>query len=111
MGVIEKVDFGYYYLQPGDNANKVARKLYGDPHKSTVLLSVNDTDWDYAESIIVPNKKGRITHWEHGDSPHKVIARLFPNQPISIYMQPFFTWNGGADRKILPGELVFVPER
>jgi hypothetical protein len=111
MGDIEMIDFGYYYLQPGDNATKVARKVYGDPHKASVLLNVNDTDWDYVEQVVVPNKKGRITKWQEVDSPHKVIARLFPEQPVSIYMQPFFIWNGGVDRKILPGEVVFVPER
>lgn len=108
---VTPVEYGSYLLNPDDDATSVARRLYGDPHKSVVLLKANPGDWDDYERIVAPNKKGRITKWQEGDSPQKVIERSFPGQPVHIYMTPFFIWNGGQDAYLRPGDTVFVPER
>ncbi len=109
--VVTKVTYGLYFLNDEDNATTVARKVYGDPHKASDITRANPGDWDDKERVYVPNKKGRVTMVEDGEGVQSVIRRMFPDQPESIYLQPFFKWNGGEDFPPGPGELVFVPER
>lgn len=109
---VTPVTEGYYLLNPGDTAQKVARRLYGDVHKSNVLLQANPEDWNYLERIVVPNKKGRITTLlSSQEKPASVIKRMFPNQPVHLYTTSFLIWNGGERNFLREGELVFVPER
>lgn len=111
MSDVSLLDYGLYLLNSGDTASSVARRVYGDVHKGSVLLGANDGSWEDLEHVKVPNKKGRCTTVRDGDSVQLLIERMFPNQPVSIYMQPFFMWNGGDQMKLLPGDVVFVPER
>ena len=112
MSEVHKLDYGLYLLNDGETAQAVARRVYGgDVHKSNLLLIENGPDWSELERIKVPNKKGRVTELLDGESTEQLIHRLFPNQPTSIYRQPFYLWNGGVDMKLYPGDLVYVPER
>lgn len=111
MSDVTQVDYGLYLLNSGDTASSVARRVYGDVHKATVVLAANDGPWEDLEHVVVPNKKGRCTTVQGGESPQQLIERMFPNQPVSIYLAPFFMWNGGEYMKLLPGDVVFVPER
>jgi hypothetical protein len=106
-----KVDEGLYLLCPDDTPSSVARRLYGDVHKVSVLLTANPENWDDLDRIVVPNKKGRVTSLHANESPHDVIRRMFPEQPYSIYLQPYFIWNGGEFAYLGEGDVVFVPER
>lgn len=109
--MIEHVNDGLYLLNPGDDAQRVARRVYGDVHKSNVLLQANPVDWDTLERIVVPNKKGRVTTLQAGETPKAVVARMFPNQMPHLYMLQYSIWNGGADGWLVEGDEVFVPER
>lgn len=109
---VEHVDHGLYLLNDGDTPMSVARRVYGgDVHKVKSLLDANPADWTEVYRVVVPGKKGRTAIVGEGESPHDLIRRMFPNQPMSIYLQPFFTWNGGQEMHLTPGELVYVPER
>ena len=109
---VEHVDHGLYLLNAGDTPMSVARRVYGgDVHKVKNLLDANPSDWSELYRVVVPGKKGRTAVVEDGESPHDMIRRMFPNQPESIYLQPFFMWNGGVEAFIKAGETVFVPER
>jgi hypothetical protein len=108
---VTTVNSGLYLLNYGEDATAVARRVYGDVHKAADLIRANPGDWEELERVEVPNKKGRITCVEEGEGPQSIIRRMFPNQPESIYLQPFFKWNGGEDFPPAPGELVFIPER
>ena len=110
---VERLDYGWYLLNAGDTAQTIARSLYGDPRKYAILLHSNPIPWDEVTHIRVPNKSGRVTRIVEGDSPQRIIERLFPNQPVSIYLQPFFKWNGGQGYRLdlAVGDMVFVPER
>lgn len=109
--MIEHVNEGLYLLNPGDTASVVARRVYGDVHKSTVLLQANPVDWDTLERVVVPHKKGRVTTLEAAESPADVIKRMFPNQPVHLYTLQYSIWNGGDDGWLREGDLIFVPER
>lgn len=109
--MVEHVSEGLYLLNDGDNATSVAKRLYGDPHKGVDLLQANPTSWDDLERVRVPHKRGRTTTVQEGEGVQRIIARMFPNQPVSIYIQPFSIWNGGSQMNLRPGDLVFVPER
>lgn len=111
MSEVVQVNEGYYRFNVGETASSIARRVYGDVHKASALLRANEEDWEDLEQVVVPNKKGRVTQVQEGESVQRIIARMFPNQPVSIYMQPFFLWNGGEHIKLLPGDSVYVPER
>ena len=101
---VERVDHGLYLLNAGDNASTVARKVYGgDVHKVRAIMEANPADWSDLERVVVPNKQGRVTTVLEGEQAQAVIRRMFPNQPESIYLQPFFTWNGGKDMRLKAG--------
>ncbi len=106
------VSHGYYVLQTGDDAQQVAHNLYGDVHKSNVLLEANkNTEWTPGNTIVVPNKKGRQSVYKDGESPQQVIERLFPGQPVHLYLNRYFLWNGGHEFPPKSGDFVYVPER
>jgi hypothetical protein len=111
MSEVTKVDHGQFLLNDGDDARTVAYKVYGDGNKYQVLLSANPEDWEVLEHVKIPNKKGRVTTVEPNDSFGDLIRRMFPGQPQSIYVAPFFKWNGGVDHYLLEGDEVFIPER
>lgn len=109
--MIEHVNDGLYLLNPGDDASVVARRTYGDVHKSVVILKANLGDWDQMDRVVVPNKKGRTTQIQEGEAPRDTIMRMFPNQPPHLYLLQYSIWNGGEDGWLRPGDTVFVPER
>lgn len=109
--MIEHIDHGLYLLNPGDTASVVARRVYGDVHKSNVILQANPGDWDEKLRLVVPNKKGRTAYLQEGESPTDVIKRMFPNQPVHLYTLQYKIWNGGDDGWLGEDDLVFVPER
>jgi len=109
--MIEHVNDGLYLLNPGDDAQRVARRVYGDVHKSNVLLTANPTNWDELDRVIVPNKKGRVTRLLAGESPKDTVQRMFPNQLPHLYLLQYSIWNGGNDAWLVEGDLVYVPER
>jgi hypothetical protein len=107
-----RVNEGYYYVRKGDTAKIVAQRVYGgDGHKSSVLLKANPEIWDEESFITVPGVDGRVANILPGESPASVIRRMFPGQPVHLYQDRFFVWNGGKDRTFEGGGLVFVPER
>lgn len=105
-----KVDYGLYLLNDGDTARTVAHKVYADPLKGGLLLNVNGNFTDL-ERVTCPGKKGRVTEWQKDDTPQRVIRRMFPEQPVSIFIEPFYKWNGGREMHLLEGDVVFIPER
>jgi hypothetical protein len=111
MTDVQHLQYGRYLLNPGEGAADVARRVYGDVHKATVLLEVNKEDWDLLERIDIPGKKGRLTTLQEGEGVQALIARMFPGQLVSTYVQPYFIWNGGKDGWLKPGDEVFIPDR
>lgn len=106
-----EVTEGYYYVCKGDTAKSVALALYGDSHKSAQLKKANPEEWEPGTFISVPGIRGRVANLHTGESATAVIKRMFPGQPTHLYLHRFFLWNGGPDRNIAGGGLVFVPER
>jgi hypothetical protein len=105
------VSDGLYKVREGDQPRSIAARVYGDGSKYSMLLAANPHT-NAGTQIIVPNVKGRTTEVEYdGESPQEIIRRLFPNQPIHMYLQRFYTWNGGEDAELMLGEMVFVPDR
>lgn len=111
MSEVTKVDHGLFLLNDGDDPRSVASKVYGDGNKYLVILKANPGNWDDLERVTVPNKKGRTTTVLANESHGDIIRRMFPDQPQSIYVAPFFRWNGGNDYRLAEGDSVFVPER
>jgi hypothetical protein len=106
-----KVTEGYYYVRKGDSAQSVAKALYGDVSKSGTLLKANPEEWEAGTFISVPGIQGRVDNMRPGESVVSVIKRMFPGQPVHLYQPRFYLWNGGQNRDIEGGGLVFVPER
>ena len=106
-----KVTEGLYYVREDDQASQVAERVYGDVKKSNNLLRANPSAWSAAELIRVPGVQGRVANVRSGESSTSVIRRMFPGQPTHIYLDRFYSWNGGDSRVFAGGELVFVPER
>jgi len=105
--MVEKATEGLYRVQGLESAQDVARTVYGDVHKSTALLRANPYEWDVGDLIKVPGRPGRVEIWREDETVGELIKRMFPNQPVHIYLYRLAQWNGRAK----PGDVVFVPER
>lgn len=110
MSKFTHVKHGLYRLSEGESPREVAEKVYGDSSRYQILLKYND-DWGTEEVITVPNKEGRITKVEEGDSLDSTIKRMFPNQPPHLYDRRYLVWNAGILPQDLVGENIFIPER
>lgn len=110
MADVTKVDEGLYVVRHHDTPKSIASLLYQNPlHYQTLLKNNPDDPFNEGEHIKVPNKKGRVTIWQEGETIEQLLKRMFPNQPVHIFRQLFDKWN--ADGEIEPGSVVFVPER
>lgn len=109
--MITHINTGTYTLQDGDTPHSVSNYVYGDKTLYHVLLKANPSEWAIGFPIEVPNKKGRQTEVLQDESSFDVIRRMFPNQPIHLYLDKFYGWNGGEDYVPAEGDIVFVPER
>jgi hypothetical protein len=106
-----EVTEGYYYVRPGDTARSVAGVVYGDKNRYAGLLKANPEIWNEGDLITVPGVSGRVANIHTGESATRLISRIFPNQPVHLYQNRFYAWNGGAGRKFEGGEVVFIPNR
>ena len=108
MADVTKVDEGLFVIREHDTPHSVAHTVYGDGHRYPAIIKANREDWEEGEQIKVPNKKGRVTIYDDV-SVEVMLKRMFPNQPVHIFMELFMKWNNGGD--ISEGAIVFVPER
>lgn len=111
MNSYTEVTEGYYYVRKGDTAKSVAKALYGDVNKSAQLMKANPEEWEAGTFISVPGIQGRVDNMRTNESVSSVIKRMFPGQPVHLYQPRFYLWNGGQDRDIKGGGLVFIPNR
>jgi hypothetical protein len=111
VGAFTAVSDGQYLLREHDTPRSVAELVYGDGAKYQVLLAKNAFLWESGRRIEVPNKRGRISQFVAGESPMQLIARMFPNQPVHLFLPKFFLWNGGQEHELVEGDIVFIPER
>lgn len=110
--MITHVNIGVYTLKEGDTPQTVAKIAYNDVNMYTTLLKDNeDYMWDTGLQIQVRNKKGRTTEVQPGEDAVEIIRRMFQNQPVHLYLDRFYEWNGGRDYVPEAGDVVFVPER
>lgn len=101
---------GSYRLSEGESPRDVAEKVYGDGSRYQILLKYNN-EWGSEELIHVPNKEGRVSTVLEEDDLRSLIKRMFPNQPIHLYEDRYFTWNANIHPSSLIGQEVFIPER
>lgn len=109
MGV-EFVNDGTFRLTEGESPREVAEKVYGDSSRYQILLKYND-NWDTLDTVIVPNKRGRMDVVHPEDTIKSLIKRMFPNQPVHLYEFRYMIWNAGLLPEDLVGCKVFIPER
>jgi len=112
MSEITKTRDGYYLLGEGQGPSEVAAAVYGNVNKYAEISTVNsDLEWLPGTHILVPNKEGRTTVVQENETTFEVISRMFPNQPVHLYLDRFYMWNDGFDAEDLVGVMVFIPER
>lgn len=109
--MIERRSHGTFLLQDGDTPRSVAEVVYGDGSRYAILLKYNPEQWVPGTRIEVPNKAGRSTTVEDGEQTRDLIARMFKNQPVHLYLKRYYQWNGMREATDLVGETVFIPER
>lgn len=110
--MVYHVNIGTYVLKEGDTPRSVAELAYKDGNMYTALTKANlGSNWEPGETVKVPNKKGRETVVEDGESTRQVIQRMFKNDPPHIYFDKFLAWNGGEQAEFMTGKKVYVPER
>jgi hypothetical protein len=100
---------GLFYLTKDMSPREVAEVVYGDGSRYLPLLRENDhSTWGAGETVVVPNKKGRIDTWGVGEAADQLVQRMFPGQPAHLFVGLLRKWNGDESRE---GAEVFVPER
>lgn len=109
--MVEHVNIGRYKVQEGDTPRSVAYLAYRNGDMYAQVLKANPYEWSTGDTVLVPNKKGRLTIVRAGEDFAAVIKRMFPTQPQHIYTERFYQWNGGESYEPLEGDEVFVPER
>lgn len=109
--MVKHVNTGRYSLRQGDNPRSVAEYVYRDGSLYHVLLKANPFEWDEGDTVFIPNKPGRETEVKQDEVVFDVIRRMFPNQPIHLYLDKFYGWNGGEDYSPQAGDVVYVPNR
>jgi len=110
--MIYHVNIGKYVLKEGDTPRSVAEVVYKDGSMYTTLTTHNkELEWEPGNIVQVPNKKGRETTVEDGESTRQVLQRMYRHDPPHIYFNKFLDWNGGLHAEELSGQTVFVPER
>jgi len=110
--MIYHVNIGRYILKNDDTPRSVAEDVYSDGNMYTVLTKNNvDSSWEQGEVIFVPNKKGRETVVQEGESTKQVIQRMYRHDPPHVHLQKFLLWNANLHAESLVGETVYVPER
>lgn len=102
---------GYYYVRAKDTARSVSGVVYGDQNQYSKLLKANPDAWERGDLIVVPGVAGRVDNVHKGETTTRVIQRMFPGQPVHLYQNRFYAWNGGSGRQFAGGEVVFVPHR
>lgn len=109
MDDVDRVEEGLYVVRDSDTPNSIASRLYSNPLHARTLMDANPrSTFSAGDQIIVPNKKGRATYWTD-NTIENMIKRMFPNQPVHIFLKLFKKWNNEGD--IEHGAYVFVPER
>ncbi len=106
-----EVSEGYYYVRKGDTSRSVANVVYGDQNKASRLVKANPEQWDPESHITVPGVSGRLDTMKPGESVTKVCQRVFPGQPVHLFQNRFYVWNGGQNRQFGGGEMIFIPNR
>ena len=109
--MVEHVNTGRYVVQEGDTPRSVAEFVYRDGSLYHVLLKKNPFEWYEGDTVVVPNKAGRKTVVVEGETINDIILRMFRNQPVHLYLERFYRWNGGEDYMPEAGDVVYVPER
>lgn len=108
MDNVSKVDEGLYVVREDDDQKSIASRTVGDVRLYATILKAND-DWKAGDQIKIPNKKGRVAILGEGESLDRLIKRMFPNQPVHIFMELLNQWNN--EGRVEGGDIVFIPER
>lgn len=112
MTMVESTNTGTYILSEGETPAQVSLTVYGDTYKVPLLLKENSgIKWEAGESVVIPNKKGRTTVVQEGETTNSLLARMYGGQPTYLYVQLYLKWNAGIIAEDLVGREVFVPER
>lgn len=112
MNTVEKTNTGIYILSEGESPAQVSLSVYGDTYKVPMLLKENpDINWEKNDPVVIPNKKGRTTVVEKGETTAVLLSRMFSGQPTYLYLELFLKWNAGNIAEKLVGREIFVPER
>lgn len=110
--MVEHVNVGLYRVGYQQSPRDIAKVAYNDGHLYHVLMRANpDSTWEQGEVIRVPNKKGRQSVVEAGETTTDFIKRLYKGQPAHIYSDRYLQWNDGHVVENLVGQVVFIPER
>lgn len=109
--VVEHVNVGQYFYDGKESPQEVAAAVYGDAHRYAAILRANPDGLEKGTWIDVPNKKGRRSVVQEGESTTQFLQRLYSNQPSHLYIDNYLLWNGGMMAEELVGMQVYVPER
>jgi len=110
--MINHVNVGIYTVQEGDTPQSVAKLVYNDVRLYTSLLKDNpESAWSAGMQIEVRNKQGRTTEVRPEEDVIDIIRRMYSNQPVHLYIDRFYEWNGGKGYAPEAGDIVYVPER
>jgi hypothetical protein len=109
----QKVSYGLYTVQEGQGAMDIAQAVYGDPKRLTWVLDANpESDFAPGDKVVIPNKKGTLITAQAGDyGVAGPFLRDMPGRALQQYISLITKWNGGDDLDILPGDVIFVPDR
>ena len=108
----QKLDYGVYIVQEGQNPVDIAQEVYNDAKRVKWLLEANpDAEWEPGERVLVPNKKGTLLTARENDGLSTLFQRELPGKSLEQYVALIFKWNGGYGLKIAEGDEIFVPDR
>jgi len=110
--MINHVNVGLYRLGTAETPQEVSQKVYNDVHRYPALLQANpDSDWNVGDIIRVPNKQGRTSVVEEGESTTEFIARMYKGHMGHLFLEKYLLWNAGVLAEHLVGQEVFIPDR
>jgi hypothetical protein len=107
----ESDDMAVYFVQPGNSPWSVAAFAYGDGSRYPEILAANEEDdrMDPGDLFDVPGIPGSVVTVEKGDGGYSLVRKA-GQEPTNKNVADFHAWNGGVDRVLYAGDLVFVKD-
>lgn len=112
-GVVDRPQ-GAYYVRVGDSPWAAAQRVYGTGSvwQQYFTQAQFDSGDDVGKRIACPDRPGRECTVQPGDGPYALMGRCYPeaNRYAAGWLDRFYVFNGGQQRTLRPGDLVFVEQ-